>query len=196
MAIFGLLLWFVVGAKGLWWLKIPVITITLLFAILIWDIVGSLMGWATSSELPNKYRVHWIVVEEPGFKHNRKGAIYVLAKDLTPKEDKRIILGHQINFHSPRLYQIPYSRQAHEQVQGIKGKLRKGMSVIMGRGKGKGRGAGGKGSGEGKDGKGIFPGFGKGKGKGDGFGSFSGESPTPLGYELPTPLYPDKGPQE
>jgi hypothetical protein len=195
MAIFGLLLWFVVGAKGLWWLKVPVITVTLLFSILIWGIVGNLMGWATSDELPSKYRVHWIVVEEPGFKHNRSGAIYVLGKDLAPKEDRRIILGRQINFHSPRLYQIPYSRQAHEQAQKIKGKLRKGMTVTMGRGQGKGEGgAGGKG-GEGKGGKSKFPGQGKGS-KGDGSGSFSGKSPTPLGYELPPASYPDKGPQE
>jgi len=187
LAALATLLWFVIGAKGKWWLKVPVIAITLMFSVFIWGVINNLLGWPTNQDLPNKYRLHWAVVEEPGIKHNKDGAIFLLCSNLDTKERKRIVLGHKVKTQSPRLYEIPYSKEAHKQIQGLKAKLRKGMVVTMGRGMKGGKGGKGKGKGKGRGRKG------KGKsGNGEGGGSFSGESPTPLGYELPPPKYPDK----
>jgi hypothetical protein len=160
---------------------------------MMWGVVSDLIGWPTTNELPNKYRVYWIQVETPSARNGNAGAIFVMASDLDKSAPDRIIIGHKFGADSPRLYKLPYSPEAHKQAQGIVAKIKKGMVVRMQRDGGKGQGTGGKGQpGE----RGGVPGGGNRSGTGHGSGSFSQRSPTPLGYELPPPSFPDKGPQE
>ena len=59
------MLWFVIGGKGKWWMKVPVIGFGLYISITMWFAMNGLLGWPTPSELPDKFRLHWVVIEEP-----------------------------------------------------------------------------------------------------------------------------------
>ena len=60
-----LILWSIIGARGWWWLKVPVIAGTLYFGLAVWYSVDSHLGWATYHDPPRKFMVEWMVVDEP-----------------------------------------------------------------------------------------------------------------------------------
>jgi len=161
----GLILWFVIGTKGYWPLKMVLITMTLCFSLLLSRTMEDVRGWPTDDELPNKFRVHWLVIKEPNkADHNEKGGIYLWVTDLAGD-------GKQ-----PRAYRSEYSREKHEDAQKALKMIMEGKSV-MGR-------RGGKGDGKGK-------GKGEGQGNGNGGGSLS-NSPEIIFHELPPSKLPEK----
>jgi len=175
----SLLLWIIIGAKGWWWLKLPVIALTLYFGVAVWYSVDSYLGWPSKHDPPRLFQVNWVIVDEPAKGTSDPGAIYVLLTKLDHPDDKKqaesswskylSILGYVGSKDSPRLYQVPYSRPLHEKMAKVQGMLMKGKFVMGEFTKGKGMGQPGNGDGEG-DGKGNGKGEGedgkKGKGKG------------------------------
>jgi hypothetical protein len=191
----ALTLWIVIGSKGWWWLKALVVAGAVLFSITLWHSLSALQGWPTNEELPEKFEIKWLVVEEPNKKTGFEGAIYVWAKDLSPKEERNdgvLILHSKKKSDEPRLYIMPYSRKMHEQAEGIKKQIASGKpfygEMLKGKGKGEGKGKG-KGEGKGK-GKGKGP-KGEGKGEGQGDGDLSNEQ-DPIFHELPPAVLPEK----
>jgi len=177
----ALLLWFVIGAKGYWWIKVPVIAVTLFLSIGIWSSVNDLLGWATSEPMPEKFQVHWIVIDEPNSKEGDPGAIFVWATDLNPQPSDWWIFHSMDDSGEPRAHKMPYSRQLHEQSQAIMQIIKKGGQF--------------KGTMKGPPGKPGKPGEGK-KGKpGKKSGSFSKEQ-VPMFYQLPPPKFPKKNPAQ
>lgn len=191
-----LVLWFVIGSKGWWWIKALVVAGSVLFSISLWHSLDALQGWPTNESLPDKFEIKWLVIKEPNKKTGDEGGIYVWAKDLQPKKTKsgKFILHNKGTSDEPRLHTIPYSRKMHEQAEGIKkqiaagkpfyGEVKKGGGVgEAGKGKGKGKGEG-KGRGRGKGGKG--------RGKGSGRGGDLSNEQDPIFHELPPPVLPEK----
>ena len=74
-SLFILVLWFIIGAKGHWALKAIVIAMTLHFCISIGLSLEGFAGWPSADGLPDKFMVHWIVVEEPDKRTKTGGAI-------------------------------------------------------------------------------------------------------------------------
>jgi hypothetical protein len=167
----GLILWFVIGTKGYWSLKMALITLTLCFSLLLSRTMEDVRGWPTDDELPNKFRVHWLVIKEPSkTDHDEKGGIYLWVTDLAG-DGKR-----------PRAYRSEYSHEKHEDAQKALGMIMDGKPVAGRRG----------GEGEGK-GKGDGEGGGKGQGQGNGTGGGSlSNSPEIIFHELPPPKLPEK----
>ena len=166
----GLILWFVIGTKGYWSLKMVLITMTLCFSLLLSQTMKDVRGWPTDDELPNEFNVHWVVIKEPSkTDHNDKGGIYLWVTDLSGD-------GRQ-----PRAYKSEYSREKHDDAQ-------KALEMIMGGKKVGGR----RGDGEG-DGDGDSEGGQKGQGEGNGTGGGSlSNSPEIIFHELPPPKLPEK----
>lgn len=161
----GLILWFVIGTKGYWLLKLILIAMTVCFSLFLSETMENVKGWPTDDELPDSFHVHWIVIKEPSkTDHNKKGGIYIWVMDLAGD-------GKQ-----PRAYRIDYSREMHEEAQKALGMIRAGKRVVGGR-----RG----------DGKGKGKGRGSGEGDGNGGGSFS-DSPEIIFHELPPSKLPEK----
>ena len=87
-SLFILVLWFIIGAKGHWALKAIVIAMTLHFCISIGLSLEGFAGWPSADGLPDKFMVHWIVVEEPDKRTKTGGAIYVWATELGVQQDE------------------------------------------------------------------------------------------------------------
>ena len=101
----GLLLWFVIGSRGPWWLKLPAILATCLFTFAVWDALDSFSGWPTAETPPTRALLLGSSVDEPR-------AIYLWL--MTPPA--RGLLDYRSRETEPRAYRVPYSRQLHEQV--------------------------------------------------------------------------------
>jgi hypothetical protein len=64
-------------------------------------------GWAAAVNLPDKFLLHFAVIEEPDKRKNSDGAIYLWLTDLKGDE-----LAEQ-----PRAYQLPYDQETHARVE-------------------------------------------------------------------------------
>ena len=147
-ALFLLTLWFIIGANGHWAIKAAVIAMTLHLCISIGVSLGGFSGWPSEEDLPDKFIVHWIVVEEPAKKTKSGGAIYVWATGVNggKKEDapsiwKRFFLNlSPTDDGLPRAYATPYSKGKHEESNGVLTQIRAGKTVLGERGDGEGEG--------------------------------------------------------
>lgn len=145
-----LLLWVIIGSRGSFWLKLPVILFTLFFSLCVWGSVDSFFGWASDENPPEKFIVLWMEVEEPS-KNNSKdqsdGAIYCLLKRLPEgyeltyfSDDTRnpstyndswfSFLGYSGDQFAPRLFKVPYSRQMHEYAAKVREMIMKNKVVV------------------------------------------------------------------
>ena len=181
-AIIALLSWIVIGAKGHWWMKAGVAAATIFCGIGIWEIIGYMPGWPATTGAPeNTVRVLWAEIEEPNL-DKPDGGIYIVVQDIQA-DSKRTILGYTVDMSKPRMFEIPYSKEAHKQAQGIQNEIRKGARVYgklsLGKGgKFKGEGQGGK---EGKGGK-----------RGNGVGGNNQHQTAPFFYRMRPPKLPEK----
>lgn len=154
----GLTFWLLTDSSLKWYLKASCISAFCIFTIIFWTTIHSFLGWpADANDAPDKLLMHWVIIKEPNKIAKTSGAIYILAESA--KEDKSSFLrlfGYSKDRIEPRLYEVPYSRGLHEQLdKEVIPQLKKGQPV-MGSLK-KGGGERGNGKGKGPD-----------KGKGDG----------------------------
>ena len=191
----GLILCFIIGARGHWGIKAFIILLTLHVCLSVGMSIPNFAGWPSGDRLPDKFLVHWITIKEPDKKTKEDGYIYIWATTLSQQEKevegwKQYLLSFGVqDFTEPRAYRTPYTREGHERGEDALKKIKNGEPV-MGRnngkkGKGKGKGDGKKGDGKGK-GKG-----GKGKKGGKGGGSFS-QSDDISFHDLPETILPEK----
>jgi len=200
-----LILWYIIGSRGWWWIKMPVIAGTLYFGLAVWYSVDSYLGWAAYHDPPRKFFVEWMVVDEPDKVTGDPGSIHIMlskmehAEDMdgiTWQDDYLAIIGYQGNEEEPRLFVRPYSRGLHKAASKVNQLRKKGKKVVGEFKDGKFGASGEGGEGEGGLGTGrgrmtlnaVPPHDGKGKGyEGDnqGMGDF-------IFYELPTPNYQPK----
>ena len=189
-SLFILVLWFIIGAKGHWALKAIVIAMTLHFCISIGLSLEGFAGWPSADGLPDKFMVHWIVVEEPDKRTKTGGAIYVWATDLGVQQEeskpstwRRLFLKlSPSNEGQPRAYVMPYSKGKHEESDGVLTQIR-GGKVVGGE-----RGESGGEPGDGEEGNGAGDGQTEG---GEGDGSFSHSDGITF-HELPPTKLPKK----
>lgn len=195
-----LILWFIIGSKGNWAIKAAVIPLTLYLCISIGAALPDLAGWPSTSPLPSKFLVHWLVVKEPTKKINatkgsvsKEGAIYVWATTISDEPQKKkggwssfLIPFSFASTSAPRVYTTPYSVDSHEEADGIINRIKDGKIVIGERGKGDG-----KGNGEGADGKKGGNGPNAGENGASGQGTFSLSRDVTF-QDLPPALLPDK----
>ena len=181
----SLVLWFVIGSRGMWGLKAATIAAALYFCLSISFSLENFEGWPSNTSLPEEFRVHWVVIEEPD-KKGSEGAVYIWAENLQPLESDS---GWWLSFEkgntdTPRAYKLPYSRDLHERAQQALERLQAGEGV-MGK---NGGGEAGEGEGDGSEG---MPGDG-GETGGEGGGSLSRNGGITF-QKLPPTKLPDKG---
>lgn len=116
----GLLLWFVIGSRGAWWLKLPLIVGTCAFTFAVWDAMDSFTGWATGQDPPARALFLRGMVDEPD-------AIYVWL--IAPPEPG--LLAYRPQDGEPRAYRLPYTRQLHERVDRGNELTRRGQRVEL-----------------------------------------------------------------
>lgn len=116
----GLLLWFVIGSRGRWWVKLSAIVVTCAFTFAVWDALDSFTGWPSTQSPPSRALLVSSTVDEPD-------AIYLW---LIPSP-KSGLLGYRPDEVEPRAYRLPYTREQHEQVDRANGLARKGQQVEL-----------------------------------------------------------------
>ena len=157
------------------------------FSTFLWGSLGTIKGWPTTESVPDKYELKWVVIKEPNKITNDPGAIFLWMIDLHAKSKEAGV---------PRVHEVPYSKELHQQANKAMGKIGKGGKFFGSKDGGKGGIGDGDGDGNGKGGKG-----GKGKGKkgqgqngknGRGGGGMTENADEFNLYELPPPSYPVK----
>jgi hypothetical protein len=116
----GLLLWFVIGGRGAWWLKLGAIVVTCGFTFAVWNALDSFSGWPTDQRPPARALLVSSTVDEPK-------AIYVWL--VAPARSD--VFGYRPDKAAPRAYRLPYSRELHEQVTRGAALAKKGRPVEL-----------------------------------------------------------------
>lgn len=170
-----LLLWFIIGAKGKWTIKALAIVFYIYFAVVVWFSLYTYLGWPSKDPLPNKYVIYWAQIEEPN--PASEGAIYFWTAELESNKNANFLylLKYNNRKSEPRVYQIPYSRSLHKNVQKMMEDIKKGSVYIGGEKEGTGSKADGK---DPLNDKGQF--------------SFSYKSKDQYLFPLPPPKIPEK----
>lgn len=156
-----LLLWFVITAKGTWYIKSIVMVAFPLYALLLWQSLDSYLGWPAYEETPDRFILLKGAVREPNPLLQDEGAIYFWLIDF-PKESQRTkksfsFFSYRADPREPRAHKLPYSRELHEMMLAIELLQRQGKVIVMEKNAGKGfRNNGEEGKGNGK-GVGLLP---------------------------------------
>lgn len=197
-------LWLMIYSKGHWLFKMTYIAVCLYFGIATWASLSELSGWPSNSELPTKFMVSAVLVQDPMPAKKDQGAIYLWLIEIdqnneAKKSDTFILLSPFVSKKreiEPRAYRLVYTEQRREQATQISRMLKAGKPVVGERknlaGQGgkegeKGENGNGQGNGNGLKGR-----NGQGRnGKNAGGGSLSQEQEF-MFYELPPPLLPRK----
>lgn len=184
----SVLLWNIIAGKGYWWFKAMLVPLCIWFSIAISVSMPTLLGWPTDEELPFKYEVFSLKIDNPDLKNGGAGSIFVWAGDRDPVSDRGIFDLYRNDLTEPRGYRLPYSKELHKQAQKAQALLRKGKRVFgmnpKGKGESKNKGEGGKGKGKGNgDPK---------KGTLNGLGEEGDRSVGPKFYVMPPVELPEK----
>ena len=186
-----LLIWAIIGSKGYWWMKATFIIVSCWYCVALFNSLDDFKGWATTKDLPDKFQIHWMIIEPANQQLREKGAIYIVAQDINGKEiNSSLIKLYYPDTTKPRLYKVRYTKTDDKIAQNIQDRLMNGEKVVgsrkgQGEGDGQGEGEGGEG-GEGGDGDDV-------QGKGRGGGGDSGNSLQEFDFqELPPPRMPKK----
>jgi len=129
----ALLFWYLIGARGKWFVKFMLILIVPLFSLAIWTSLDSYLGWPTVAEPPEKFLVLWVGIKEPNIKTGDDGAIYILLRDMKMQKRENnfsAILKFNFDPSEPRIFKLPYSRGMHEEMERVMKMLKKGIPVI------------------------------------------------------------------
>jgi len=134
LLIFGALsLWILSESSVKWYIKTACISVFCLFTVVFWTTIHTFLGWpADENDMPEKVLIHWVIIKEPNKVKEFDGAIYVLletAEDIKANKVAKFF-GHQSDRIEPRLFELKYNRELHEQLQKIKSKLKNGQPVF------------------------------------------------------------------
>ena len=129
----GLSFWILTESTVKWYVKTACITIFCFFTIVFWTSIHTFLGWpANQEDMPQKVLLHWVIVKEPNKVKEYKGAIYVLlesAEEIKANKFARFF-GYNDDSIKPRLFQLRYSRQMHEKLEGVMSKLKQGQPAL------------------------------------------------------------------
>ena len=128
----GLTFWILNESKLKWYLKTACITTFCLFTIIFWTSIHTFLGWpADEEDMPNKILIHWVIVKEPNKFEEFDGGIFILLETMEELKANRVarFFGYGNNKMKPRLFKLKYSRELHEQLEKVKGRLKQGQPV-------------------------------------------------------------------
>jgi hypothetical protein len=103
-----------------WPVKAATIVITSVFYIVAYFSVPPLLGWPTSAELPQKFKLNAVYVQQPDKATGEEGAIFLWLTGIDDLKPESV----------PRSYRLPYSDPLYEAVNDARIKLKKGMEQL------------------------------------------------------------------
>lgn len=103
-----------------WPVKAATIVITSLFYLIAYFSIPPMLGWPTSAELPQKFKLNAIHVVQPDKLTNEDGIIYLW---LTEIDDLEAV-------GTPRSHELPYSDPLYKAVNKARIKMKKGIEQL------------------------------------------------------------------
>ena len=133
LLVFGVFsFWILTESTVKLYIKTVCIATFCLFTIVFWTTIHTFLGWpADESDMPEKVLIHWVIIKEPNKFKEFTGAIYIPAESAEKETSVvRRFFGYDKDRIEPRLYQLKYNRNLHEQLQKtLIPKLRSGRPV-------------------------------------------------------------------
>jgi len=124
--------WVLNESKLKWYIRTGLITSFCAFTIFFHTQISSFLGWAAEqTDIPDKIAIHWIIIKEPNKILDYDGRIYILLESA--EQDKsfiRELFGYTQKGVEPRLHEMEYTRNLHEQLQKVQSKLSNGQPVL------------------------------------------------------------------
>lgn len=131
----GLLCWLLAGiGKGRWPLKLLLTALVSLFSFEAWRALDTYAGWPSASELPQRSLFVAALVREPNPARGDPGAVYLWTIPVGTSDAGAF--SYRPRSGEPRVYALPYSREAHESAQQAKKASDDGRPILIERGGG------------------------------------------------------------
>jgi hypothetical protein len=124
----ALLLWVVIGSRGHWALKLPLVVGGPLLMFAIWGALDSFTGWPAREPLPARSTFLAASVVEPDPRAGTEGAIRVW---VIPRPGGAGPLELRPDGSRPRAFELPYTREAHRQVEAASRLAARGQRVEL-----------------------------------------------------------------
>ncbi len=102
------------------WIKIAMIVVVTATYFIANHTFEDMLGWPTPRELPEKFAIVSVVIEEPNKDRGVDGAIYLW---IAPLDSNRPVT-------TPRAYKLPYLKDTHSQLADVQRKSRQGIRQI------------------------------------------------------------------
>lgn len=115
-----LLLWLNLYTRWSWRIKAALIVVVSAFYFVAYFSMPPLLGWPTAAELPKRFNLVAIYVQEPDKTNGSEGQIFLWATDMAngPRRGE------------PRAYRVPFSGELHARVVEAGNKMRKGLPQL------------------------------------------------------------------
>tara|TARA_Y100000591_G_C21672690_1_gene613786 strand:+ start:382 stop:837 length:456 start_codon:yes stop_codon:yes gene_type:complete len=85
-----------------------------------WEIYKNILGWPSFEELPERFKISWVVILEPDKKNNKEGEIFLWIRDIDSFE---------FGSAKPRAYQLNWNEENHKKAQEALHKLKEGEQL-------------------------------------------------------------------
>ena len=128
----GLTFWILNESKLQWYIRTALIASFCSFTILFYTLIHTFLGWAAEqNDIPEKISIHWVIIKEPNKILDYDGRIYVLIESAEDRSNPILkFFGYTQEGIEPRLHEMDYTRNLHEQLQKVKEKLQNGQPVL------------------------------------------------------------------
>tara|TARA_Y100001970_G_scaffold121071_1_gene150172 strand:- start:63129 stop:63686 length:558 start_codon:yes stop_codon:yes gene_type:complete len=83
-------------------IKFCLITVVSIFYFLTWWGYSNILGWPSDSDLPENFRISWVVIEEPNKTTKEEGHIYLWIRQL---DEAKLVFG------KPRSYELTWTEE-------------------------------------------------------------------------------------
>ncbi|MEM0909548.1 MAG: hypothetical protein AAGJ37_01155 [Pseudomonadota bacterium] len=110
----------VIYSKVTWWIKAGLIVIAVGFYYASYHGWQNSQGWASKTDVPQQFLLHYAIIEEPNKEENITGQIFFWLSDIRNQQLSA----------NPRAHVVPYSRPLHSKVEDALRKIREGTPQI------------------------------------------------------------------
>ena len=100
--------------------KLSGILFVTLFYFVSWNNYINILGWPSSEELPDRFRISWVVIQEPSKGDNKEGGLYLWVRHLNEVN---------IPYGMPRSYKLVWNEENHKIAQSALHKLEEGEKL-------------------------------------------------------------------
>lgn len=126
----AILLWFLIGTKGKWQYKLPLIILVPYLGFLFSQIPDTYRGWPTVDRPAVTSTYIGGIVEEPDPVAHTAGVIYIWVIPAKGGSSDHG-LGYKSHTGEPRSYKLPYSRELHKEIDQANGIIKKDGRVAV-----------------------------------------------------------------